>query len=177
MPIAIGCVLGGTATLVGSTQQMTAQGLLEDAGVRLFETFDFTLVGGIIVIVGLIYCLTIGRMLAKKIWGNRDENAEFESKATGKEYKKSKMIIVAVIFVTTVVFYITELAAPCRDQHQRGPFVYHYGVYHAEKGSCFSELGYCRKTCRLPWYSQSSGSGRRYKTDCRGISENRRRLD
>ena len=108
MPIAIGCVLGGTATLVGSTQQMTAQGLLEDAGVRLFKTFDFTLVGGIIVIVGLIYCLTIGRMLAKKIWGNRDENAEFESKATGKEYKKSKMIIVAVIFVTTVVFYITE---------------------------------------------------------------------
>ena len=108
MPIAIGCVLGGTATLVGSTQQMTAQGLLEDAGVRLFKTFDFTLVGGIIVIVGLIYCLTIGRMLAKKIWGNRDENSEFESKATGKEYKKSKMIIVAVIFVTTVVFYITE---------------------------------------------------------------------
>lgn len=108
MPIAIGCVLGGTSTLVGSTQQMTAQGLLEDAGVRLFKTFDFTLVGGIIVIVGLIYCLTIGRMLAKKIWGNRDENAEFESKATGKEYKKSKMIIVAVIFVTTVVFYITE---------------------------------------------------------------------
>ena len=108
MPIAIGCVLGGTATLVGSTQQMTAQGLLEDAGVRLFKTFDFTLVGGIIVIVGLIYCLTIGRMLAKKIWGNRDENAEFESTATGHEYKKSKMIIVAVIFVTTVVFYITE---------------------------------------------------------------------
>ena len=42
MPIAIGCILGGTATLVGSTQQMTAQGLLEDAGVRLFKIFDIT---------------------------------------------------------------------------------------------------------------------------------------
>ena len=59
MPIAIGCILGGTATLVGSTQQMTAQGLLEDAGVRLFKIFDFTLVGGIIVLAVLIYCLTI----------------------------------------------------------------------------------------------------------------------
>ncbi len=108
MPIAIGCVLGGTATLVGSTQQMTAQGLLEDAGARLFKTFDFTPIGGIIVLSGLIYCLTIGRTLAKKIWGDSEENSEYEHKGEVKEYKKSKMIIVAVIFAATVVFYITE---------------------------------------------------------------------
>lgn len=108
MPIAIGCILGGTATLVGSTQQMTAQGLLEDAGVRLFKIFDFTLVGGIIVLAGLIYCLTIGRYFAAKIWGNRDGNGEYEEKHEIKNYKKSKMIIVACIFLVTVVFYITE---------------------------------------------------------------------
>ncbi len=108
MPIAIGCILGGTATLVGSTQQMTAQGLLEDAGVRLFKIFDFTLVGGIIVLAGLIYCLTIGRYFAAKIWGSRDDNGEYEEKQEIKNYKKSKMIIVACIFLVTVVFYITE---------------------------------------------------------------------
>ena len=108
MPIAIGCILGGTATLVGSTQQMTAQGLLEDAGVRLFKIFDFTLVGGIIVLAGLIYCLTIGRYFAAKIWGNRDGNGEYEEKHEINNYKKSKMIIVACIFLVTVVFYITE---------------------------------------------------------------------
>lgn len=108
MPIAIGCVLGGTATLVGSTQQMTAQGLLEDAGVRLFKTFDFTPIGGIIVIAGLVYCLTIGRVLAKKVWGDRPENSDYESSSHAHEYKRSRMITVAVIFIATVVLYITE---------------------------------------------------------------------
>ncbi len=107
MPIAIGCVIGGVSTLVGSTQQMTAQGLLEEAGLRTFKTFDFTLVGGILIFVGLIYCLTIGRILAKKIWGNRPEE-EYETAKDENNYPKWKMIVMAAIFVVTVVFYITE---------------------------------------------------------------------
>mgnify|MGYP003318723504 FL=1 len=107
MPIAIGCVIGGASTLVGSTQQMTAQGLLEEAGLKTFKTFDFTLVGGILIIVGLIYCLTIGRILAKKIWGNRPEE-EYEAVKDDNNYPKWKMITMGIIFVATVVFYITE---------------------------------------------------------------------
>lgn len=108
MPIAFGCVIGGASTLVGSTQQMTAQGLLEESGARLFKTFDFSLVGGILVIVGLIYCLTVGRKLGNKIWGNRTEESEYEIDAVAAEYSKTKMIVVAVIFAITVVLYITE---------------------------------------------------------------------
>ena len=108
MPIALGCIIGGASTLVGSTQQMTAQGLLEEAGLRTFKTFDFTLIGGILIIVGLIYCLTIGRVFAKKIWGNRPEESEYEMPNTKIEFKKWKMIVMAIIFVGTVVFYITE---------------------------------------------------------------------
>lgn len=108
MPIALGCIIGGASTLVGSTQQMTAQGLLEEAGLRTFKTFDFTLIGGILIIVGLIYCLTIGRVFAKKIWGNRPEESEYEMPDTKIEFKKWKMIVMAIIFVGTVVFYITE---------------------------------------------------------------------
>ena len=107
MPIAMGCVLGGTSTLVGSTQQLTAQGLLEEAGERMFRTFDFTPVGGLIVLVGLVYCLTIGRRLGEKIWGGRPDE-EYELKPDAMNYSKSKMIIMAVIFVMTVVLYITE---------------------------------------------------------------------
>lgn len=107
MPIAFGCVIGGASTLVGSTQQMTAQGLLEDAGAQMFKTFDFTPVGGIIVILGLLYCLFIGRKRGEKIWGTRPEE-EYEQKPNEKNYSKPKMIIMAVIFVATVVFYITE---------------------------------------------------------------------
>lgn len=107
MPIAFGCVIGGASTLVGSTQQMTAQGLLEDAGAQVFRTFDFTPVGGIIVILGLLYCLFIGRKRGEKIWGSRPEE-EYELKPDEKNYSKPKMIVMACIFIATVVFYITE---------------------------------------------------------------------
>ena len=108
MPIAYGCVIGGASTLVGSTQQMTAQGLLEEAGLRTFKTFDFSLVGGAIVLLGLLYCLFVGHRRGEKIWGARDDESEYEVKAKTNNYSKSKMIIIAVIFVCTVVLYITE---------------------------------------------------------------------
>ncbi len=109
MPIAIGCVLGGASTLVGSTQQLTAQGLLEEAGLRTFKTFDFSLVGGIIIILGLFYCLFIGYKRGEQIWGNRpDDYEDYPVSQQSNTYSKTKMIIMAVIFLLTVVFYITE---------------------------------------------------------------------
>lgn len=108
MPISIACVLGGTMTLVGSTQQMTAQGLMEDAGLRLFSTFDFVPVAGIIVLLGLLYCLTIGKRLGKKIWGNRPDDSEYQMPKDTTKFVKWKMIVVACIFAATVVLYITE---------------------------------------------------------------------
>ena len=108
MPIAIACVIGGASTLVGSTQQMTAQGLLEEAGLRTFKTFDFTPLGGILLIFGLFYCLTIGRKLARKIWGQRPEDSEFEAPDKKVEFKKWKMIVMACIFVATIILYIGE---------------------------------------------------------------------
>ena len=109
MPIAFGCVIGGASTLVGSTQQMTAQGLLEEAGLRTFKTFDFSLVGGMLILLGLLYCLFIGRSRGNKIWGDRkDEYTEDFTTSGEKTYNNKKMIVMATIFVSTVVLYIWE---------------------------------------------------------------------
>jgi len=108
MPIAIACVLGGASTLVGSTQQLTAQGLLEDAGLRLFKTFDFTPVGAIVLLFGLIYCLTVGRLIGKKVWGDREDSGDYVMPEMKTDYDKTKIIIMALIFLGTVIFYITE---------------------------------------------------------------------
>ena len=108
MPIAIGCVLGGASTLVGSTQQLTAQGLLEDAGLRTFHTFDFTPVGSVVVLFGCVYCLTVGRRLGEKIWGSREEDLDYAIPETGTDPSKRKMVIMALIFAMTVLLYITE---------------------------------------------------------------------
>lgn len=109
MPIAFGCVIGGASTLVGSTQQMTAQGLLEEAGVRMFRTFDFSLIGGILIVFGLVYCLTLGKLFAKKAWGNElDGTEDYEMPVPQLNPQKSKMIIISIIFLVTVILYITE---------------------------------------------------------------------
>lgn len=109
MPIAFGCVIGGASTLVGSTQQMTAQGLLEEAGARTFRTFSFTPIVSIIIVLGLLYCLFIGRRRGEKIWGMRtDEDVDYTSNNNKETYSKIKMITVGVIFVAAVVLYITE---------------------------------------------------------------------
>lgn len=108
MPIAYACVIGGASTLVGSTQQMTAQGLLEEAGLRTFKTFDFTPVGGVLVFLGLAYCLLIGRRQGEKIWGTREDESTYQPKDTSREYEKTKMAIIAGIFAMTVVLYVTE---------------------------------------------------------------------
>lgn len=107
MPIAFGCVIGGASTLVGSTQQMTAQGLLESAGIQTFRTFSFTPVGGVLVLLGLVYCLAFGIKRGEKIWGSRIDEAEY-SAPKEENYSKPKMCIMAAIFALTVVFYITE---------------------------------------------------------------------
>lgn len=113
MPIAFACIIGGASTLVGSTQQMTSQGLLEEAGLRTFGIFDFSLVGGALALLGLLYCLFIGRKRGEKIWGDReDEVAAAGNSRTSGEYSKKHMIIVALIFVGMVIFYITEWLPP-----------------------------------------------------------------
>lgn len=110
MPIAFGCVIGGASTLVGSTQQMTAQGLLEEYGAQTFKIFDFTPVVALLILLGLFYCLFVGRRIGMRLWGDEQEEIKpdigFAEKTNSEN--RTKMVIMAVIFCLTVIFYITE---------------------------------------------------------------------
>lgn len=108
MPIAIACVLGGGSTLAGSTQQLVAQGFLEDLNIRTFSMFDLTPVGFTIVIVGCIYCLLIGYPRGKKIWGSESVSAMAWEAQGPREYDRKKIICMIAIFLFTIVFYITS---------------------------------------------------------------------
>ncbi len=114
MPISMAAVIGGAATLVGSTTQLTGQGILETylGEGNGFDFFTFMVPGFIILAVLILYVGFIGYPLGKKIWGGRedyskppvmDENAK---KADAKDFKKSKMIIMAVIFIATLVLFV-----------------------------------------------------------------------
>lgn len=63
MPVSIASLMGGMLTLIGTPPNLAASRALIDAGMPGFAFFDFTLIGGSIMVVGLICVLTLGRRL------------------------------------------------------------------------------------------------------------------
>lgn len=112
LPVTLGAMFGGVSTLVGSTPQLTANGILSEMTGTEIGMFDYTLIGVILTAGYLLYAVLIGPKLAKRIWGNRDatENIEQEVVDTPENEKieidKKKAIIMAIIFVATIVSFI-----------------------------------------------------------------------
>lgn len=107
LPVLVATSMGGISTLVGSSQQLTAVGLIEEVGYSV-KVFDLTPVGLILAFAGLVFCLFIGYPLGKKIWGNRDVS-EVTVDVSEKEINKVKVIIMSVIFVLMIVGYVTTV--------------------------------------------------------------------
>ena len=63
MPLAFGAILGGTTTLVGTPPNLLTAQVMGEHGVAPFELFDFTVFGVVLLAVGVVYMLTIGRWL------------------------------------------------------------------------------------------------------------------
>ena len=110
IPLTLAVNAGGITTLIGSSQQMTAQGLLEDYGYVGFKVFDFAPMGAILAVAFLVYSLTLGYWLGNRIWGRRtaeEINAEISAPEEIKTDKK-KIISISVIFFFMVFFYIFQ---------------------------------------------------------------------
>lgn len=63
MPLAFGILLGGLTTLISSSPNLLISEALRDAGLTPFGLFDFTPVGGVIMIGGILFMLVAGRHL------------------------------------------------------------------------------------------------------------------
>lgn len=111
MPVSMASVLGGSVTLIGSTTQLTGQGILEEyLGVGNGFTFStFVVPAGLVCIALVIYAGFIGYPLGKKIWGNRDEYNKLpvgEGETKAQEPDTKKMTIMIVIFILTVIMFV-----------------------------------------------------------------------
>ncbi|MCB1025159.1 MAG: SLC13 family permease, partial [Acidobacteria bacterium] len=63
IPLSFGAILGGTTTLVRTPPNILAGSILSDRGLKPFELFDFTILGVIVLSLGVIYMITVGRKL------------------------------------------------------------------------------------------------------------------
>jgi di/tricarboxylate transporter len=63
MPLAFGAILGGTCTLIGTSTNLAVSGALPRYGIQPLTMFELTRVGIVIVGVGMLYMLLVGRNL------------------------------------------------------------------------------------------------------------------
>lgn len=110
LPVTMGAMFGGVCTLVGSTPQLTANGILSEMCGTELGMFDYTLPGALIFVVYMLFALFIGYPIGKKIWGERKtvEAKDSDLAAVNEDEKpnKVKLIIMVLIFLLTIVFFI-----------------------------------------------------------------------
>jgi len=63
IPLSFGSLLGGATTLIGTPPNLIVSDLLREEGLVAFEFFDYTPIGLILVVGGVLFMLSIGRRL------------------------------------------------------------------------------------------------------------------
>jgi len=63
MPLTFGALLGGAMTLIGTPPNIIVSNLLREAGLAPFQFFDYTPIGFILLIGGIIYMVFVGLRL------------------------------------------------------------------------------------------------------------------
>ena len=79
MPLAYSTLLGGLMTLIGTPPNLLISEAMTQNGLAPFELFDFTPLGGAIMIIGVLFVALIGRFLLPKIRGERGKHVSQRS--------------------------------------------------------------------------------------------------
>lgn len=69
MPLAFGAILGGSCTLIGTSTNLAVSGAIQRYGQEPFSMFELTPVGILMVGVGMLYMLFIGRKMLPRRGG------------------------------------------------------------------------------------------------------------
>ncbi len=89
MPLAFGAILGGSCTLIGTSTNLAVSGAMTRYGMDPYTMFELTPVGVIIVAVGVIYMLFIGR----KMLPSRGGEDSFTEQYSIREYISELLVL------------------------------------------------------------------------------------
>ncbi len=67
MPLSFGAIFGGTTTMVGTPPNILVAEMLRDRGMEPFGLFSFTPLGLLILAVGILFMITVGRKLLPNV--------------------------------------------------------------------------------------------------------------
>jgi len=63
IPLSFGSLLGGAATLIGTPPNIIVSDMLRESGAQPFQFFDYTPIGILLIVAGVIFMLTVGKRL------------------------------------------------------------------------------------------------------------------
>lgn len=110
MPVGFAAVAGGGCTLIGSTPQLIAQGMIVDAGGAACTFFDYLWIGLPMVVLMLVYFLTFGYKLSQKVFDFEEPVDEIVADTDDSQARFTpKMLISVLILAGCVVGFITQL--------------------------------------------------------------------
>jgi len=114
MMMGIAVCAGGGLTLIGSTPQLIAQGILQEGGYDTATFFEYSRIGIPVLILIVVYYLTLGNLLQKKVFNFpeiEDNNQSSSDTAVGEGSKISpfKMCLSVGILIFCIVGFITEI--------------------------------------------------------------------
>ena len=82
MPLAFASILASSITLIATTTNIVVSGLMEDEGMHPLGMFELTPVGLVILAVGIVYLLTVG----KKLIPDRPYEEPFSAESNVRNY-------------------------------------------------------------------------------------------
>ena len=104
MAIGIASVLGGNVFLISSTPQLAAQNILESEGLRALGFAELAKGALPLIGVGIVYFLTVGYSIQKKVFTFPETYSEDVSEAeTAAPINMRKMYLSVIIFVSAIV--------------------------------------------------------------------------
>jgi di/tricarboxylate transporter len=89
MPLAFGAILGGSCTLIGTSTNLAVSGAIQRYGQAPFSMFELTPVGIMMVAVGMLYMLFIGR----KMLPTRGGEASLADRYSIREYTSELLVL------------------------------------------------------------------------------------
>lgn len=111
LAVGIGAGIGGVCTLSGSTPQITAQGILESMeGVQTMGYFTLAKAGAPLCIITIIYFMTIGYSIEKKVL-KFDDVIPVATESIGEEvqFDKRKKIITSIVVLGCIAGFISGI--------------------------------------------------------------------
>jgi len=79
MPLAYSTLLGGLMTLIGTPPNLLISESMTQNGLAPFELFDFTPLGGAVMVIGVVFVALIGRFLLPRTRGERGKHVSQRS--------------------------------------------------------------------------------------------------